>query len=80
MDVYFDSNINVYADNILAALPPSPPGWCWPRVPAHLLLLLPGTLRPAAAVGALARGAGAGGSGAATTVCNTLVTLVKLII
>ena len=76
MDVYFDSNINVYADNILAALPPSPPGWCWPRV----LLLLSGTLRPAAAVGALARGAGAGGSGAATTVRNTLVALVKLII
>ena len=48
--------------------------------PPHLLLLLSGTLRPAAAVGALARGAGAGGSGAATTVCNTLVTLVKLII
>ena len=70
MDVYFDSNINVYADNILAALLPSPPGRCWP----HLLLLLSGTLRPAAAVGALARGAGAGSSGAATTVCNTLVT------
>ena len=40
----------------------------------HLLLLLSGTLRPAAAVGALARGAGAGGSGAATTICNTMVT------
>ena len=34
MDVYFDSNINVYADNILAALSPSPPGWCWLRVSA----------------------------------------------
>ena len=46
----------------------------------HPLLLLPGALRPAAAVGALARGAGAGGSSAAATVCNTLVTLFKLII
>merc|ERR1719412_917703 len=73
MDVYFDSNINVYADNILLA-------GAGPVSRPHLLLLLSGTLRAAAAVGALARGAGAGGSGAATTVLRHLVqSLCKLL-